>query len=204
VQEGSSEGIARTDRIHDLNRIAGRFDIVPAHQNCAPERTASYADSGPFVRVCVIATELLKRTMPSAEHVGNGFDFLMIQFHDGRSRHKQVNQLWRVTVGAKIHIVKAARGRCPAEKVFRQLPSLRINLMQRSEVNPIHRTRKQSIRLSRRKLGEIVSCWAVKNELRLPIASQRHRSSTGWMIFVGTKIISRQAKSRHVIGDLTA
>ena len=76
--------------------------------------------------------------------------------------------------------------------------------MQCSEINPIHWTRKQSIRLSRRKLWEIISCWAVKNELRLPVASQRHRSSAGGMIFVGTKIISRQAKSRHVIDDLTA
>src|SRR5580692_8287975 len=126
----------------------------------------------------------------------------MIQLHHRCLRHEQLNQLWRVAIGAKIHIVKASDSRTRIENILRQLPSLRMNLMQCSEVNPIYGAREQSFKLDRVELREIVGCRAVKNELRLPIASQRHRSRSSRVVFVRTKIIRSQAKTRHIIDDL--
>src|ERR1700693_1710323 len=126
----------------------------------------------------------------------------MIEFHNSCPRHEFLNQSWRVAIEAQIHIVKAACRRCAIKQISRQMPSLRINLMQRSEINPIYRSCEQSIALCGCELREIVGSRPVKNEFRLSISRECNRCGTSLVIFVDRQIFRSEVKLRHTIDNL--
>src|SRR5260370_3517662 len=112
MQKGGRESLARANCIHNLNWIAGRFAVLPLHQNRAAKRTTGYAHARPFVEVRMFSAELLQRPMLSAEHAGNRFDLFMIKLHDGCPRHELLDERWGLSVGPQVHIVKTPRSRC--------------------------------------------------------------------------------------------
>src|SRR5579864_3651956 len=157
MHQSAGKGVARADGIRQPNGKAGRFNIFAVQQERAAFSATRNTDGFKFESAGGLAAESLKRVGCNSTYLFDQGEFLMAELEHVRLLNESTDQLRRIRLGTKIHVIEAAnRGRRVQQSPC-EITRRNAHLLQGAEVNPVWRGHEQSAEIVRTEGREVIS-----------------------------------------------